>query len=113
MKERRRHKRGYFIAEVRVRSREGGTWISGATVNISEGGIGMYLKRGVEKGKEVIVKMTVLVGNKLMVTEEIPAKVRWVQPVGRHYAVGIRFTRKISKKEFPVTYRCIEIVKGH
>ena len=77
-------------------------------VNISKGGISIYTKKALRVRDRVRVRTTVAIRGKETVSEEVPGFVRWVLPLGRQFAAGIRFDKAIDKKTFPVLSRCIE-----
>jgi hypothetical protein len=111
MKERRRLRRRYLLAEVKVKPLRGGTAVRAQALNINRIGIGLYLKRALKKGTEAKVAITFQDRGRIRTTEEIKGTVRWSQGVGKNYAVGIRFDEKINKARFPVLTRCLEFSK--
>jgi hypothetical protein len=110
MKERRRLKRRYLLAEVRVKHLKEAVGISAQALNINRGGIGVYIKRH-NKGTVVTVSITFLDRGMKRTTEEIKGTVRWCQRIGKNYAAGIRFDEVINKRSFPILTRCLEFSK--
>lgn len=110
--EKRRPRRRLLLGEVQVRPSGGETWLSATVMNISRGGIGLYATERVKKGQKVAIKITYMENSKLKEAEEIPGKVRWVQPIGEHYAVGVMFEEKVTKKSFPNLNGCLAYAAG-
>jgi hypothetical protein len=111
MKERRRLKRRYLLAEVRVKHLKEAVGISAQALNINRGGIGVYLIKRYNKGAAVTVSITFLDRGMKRTTEEIKSTVRWCQRIGKNYAAGIRFDEVINKRSFPILTRCLEFSK--
>ena len=111
MAERRRLRRRYLLAEVKVKALKGSAAISAQTMNIHRGGIGLYLKKRFTKGTGVILMITFLDKGRTKVTEEVKATVRWCQRIGGNYGAGLRFEETINKENFPVLTKCLDYSK--
>ena len=109
---RRKFERRYLVAEVQLRKEEGGSRVNAMAVNISDDGIGLYTTEPLEEDEKVTVKVTVLIRGTLIVTEEVPGTVRWVEPIDRNYAAGVKFGSSIVDSEFPVLHRCLEYARA-
>jgi len=104
----RRHSRKYLIAEVKLRTLDNGKLMDAMAINISAGGIGIYTLEALKPRQKVAVKMTVLVKQTVIVSEEIPGTIRWVRSFEKNHAAGIEFSRKIDKKNYPILSKCLE-----
>lgn len=113
MEERRRLRRRYLLAEVKIKPEHSDDWIGAVLLNISRGGIGLYAMQPIKKKQRLLVKITYLERGKMTDAEEIPGVVRWVQPVGGHYGAGIMFEEKVNKKNFPILSGCLEYSKSN
>lgn len=113
MEERRKLKRRYLLAEVKIRPVKSETWINAVLLNISRGGLGLYAMEPVRKKEHVVVKITYLEHSKMKEVEEIPGTIQWVQQVGTHHGAGIMFSEKINKKNFPILSQCLEYSKSN
>ncbi|MFQ5736540.1 MAG: PilZ domain-containing protein [Thermodesulfobacteriota bacterium] len=111
-KEKRKLRRRPLLGEVRVRPSGGQEWVEALVLNISRGGIGLYASQRIRKGQKVDIRISYLEGSRLKEVEQIPGKVRWVQAIGSHLAIGIMFEEKITRKTFPVLNRCLAYAAG-
>ncbi|CAG1066169.1 hypothetical protein BAC1_01773 [uncultured bacterium] len=113
MEEKRKLRRRYMLAEVKVRPSDGQEWIDAVMLNISRGGIGLYASRPLRKKERVSIKITYMDGTRPVEAEEIPGVVSWVQPVGDKAGAGIMFDAKITRKSFPILSRCLEYARSN
>lgn len=107
MVERRRLKRRYLLAEVKVRPEGASESISAVLMNINRGGVGLYASSALKKSAKVFVIITYLEEGRPREVEEVPGIVRWVQPIGSQLAAGIMFTRRVTKTTFPLLNKCL------
>ena len=110
MKEKRRLKRRYIIAEAKIRSLKGSSWNDAMVVNINREGLALYSKKPVRPGEKVLIKITFLERKKLYTVEELSGTIRWAQLIGKNYAAGLKFDYKVNKKDLPILKRCLEYV---
>lgn len=113
MEEKRKLRRRYMLAGVKVRPALGGKWIEAVMLNISRGGIGLYSAEPLTKRAKVAVKITYMEGSTPTEAEEIPGMVSWVQPVGDKFGAGIMFEAKVNRKTFPILSRCLDYAKSN
>lgn len=113
MKQRRKLKRPYILAKVKIKPVKGGPSMEAMAINMSRGGIGVYIKRPLKKEQQVVVKLIFFDGKGFKTTEDTPAKVRWILEFGGQYAAGIRFDNLVYKKNQPALYSCLEYAKRH
>lgn len=111
MEEKRKLRRRYLLAEVKVRTQEG--LMDAVMLNISRGGIGLYASRPLKKKEKVSVRITYMEGPRPVEAEEIPGVVSWVQQVGDKVGAGIMFEAKVTRSSFPVLSRCLEYAKSN
>lgn len=111
MKEKRKSERRYLVAEVQVKKPDSGDTTYAMAVNISDEGIGLYTKKAVAVDEMILVKITVLIKGTLIVSEEIAGTVRWVEPIDKNYAAGVKFEEAITKDKFPVLSKCLDYAK--
>lgn len=111
MDERRRLRRRYLMAEVKVRPASGEKWVEAVLMNVNRSGVGLYSVGSLRKKSKVVVKIVYREGGKKVITEEIPGEVKWTAPVGGHKAAGIEFTAKVNKASFPALVKCLEYAK--
>lgn len=102
----RSSQRMYLMAEVFLQTGRGP--VPALSVNISRSGIGVYTEERLERGDEVTVTLRYISEGALKTSEDIPATVAWTAPIGKKYTAGIRFTRAISRMEFPELSRRME-----
>ena len=110
MKEKRRLKRRYIIAEAKIRSLRGSSWNDAMVVNINREGLALYSKKPVKSGEKVLIKITFLERKKLYAVEELSGTIRWAQPIGKNYAAGLKFDYKVNKRELPDNKSSLEYV---
>jgi len=110
--EKRRLRRRHLIGAVKVRPAGGDRWIEATLMNINRGGIGLYSTERIKKGQKVDIRISYLEGTKMRDVEEIPGKVRWVQPIGTHMAMGVMFEATVTKKTFPILNGCLAYAAG-
>ena len=113
MEEKRKLRRRYMLAEVKVKSSESHGWIDAVMLNISRGGIGLYASGPLKKREKVSIRITYMEGARPVEAEEIPGVVSWVQPVGDHVGAGIMFEAKVNRKTFPILSRCLEYARSN
>lgn len=113
MEERRKLKRRYMLAEVRIKTANSDHWIQAVIMNINRGGIGLYAMEPVKKKDKLTIKITYLERTRMKEVEELPGVVRWVQPIGQHYAAGISFEIHVNRKTFPILTQCLEFAKSN
>lgn len=113
MEEKRKLKRRYMLAEVKVRPLGGGKWIDAVMLNISRGGIGLYAAETLGRREKVSVKIIYMEGPNPMEAEEIPGVVSWVQPVGNRFGAGIMFEARVNRTTFPILSRCLDYAKSN
>lgn len=77
-----------FAAAV-VRNSPSSPPVEAYIVNISYGGLGMYVKKPLQGRVQTALNLSI--GKSKRVTETIWGQVTWVKPVGTSYAVGISF----------------------
>ncbi|MFQ5465345.1 MAG: PilZ domain-containing protein [Thermodesulfobacteriota bacterium] len=109
--EKRRRERRYLVAEVRIRKAVDGGAALATTVNISDDGMGLYTRKPFRVGEKVSVRITVVVKGTEVVSEEVPGTIRWVEPIDKNFAAGVRFDTSIKREDFPVLHRCLEYAK--
>ncbi|OGQ01601.1 MAG: hypothetical protein A2W38_05880 [Deltaproteobacteria bacterium RBG_19FT_COMBO_58_16] len=110
--ENRRLRRRHLIGAVKVKLSGAGTWIDATLMNINRGGIGLYSTERIKKGQKVDIRISYLEGTKMRDVEQIPGKVRWVQPIGTHVAMGVMFEASVTKKTFPILNGCLAYAAG-
>lgn len=110
MNERRRYKRFHLAGSVKIKRSKGS--VDALTLNLSLGGIGVYAKKALKTGEEVIVLIKFLRRGVLKSVEAVPGKVRWVMPIGVEFGVGIKFDKKVGKIDTPLLYECIAYARG-
>lgn len=110
--EQRRLRRRHLIGAVKVRLSGGETWTEATLMNINRGGIGLYSTEPIKKGQKVDIRISYLEGTKMREVEQIPGKVRWVQPIGTHVAMGVMFEATVTKKTFPILNGCLAYAAG-
>ncbi|HAG49741.1 MAG TPA: hypothetical protein DHU69_08380 [Deltaproteobacteria bacterium] len=108
----RRFKRQYIIAEAKIRTlKKDNLWINAMLINISKGGIGLYLKKSLKTGEKVAVKIAFLRNDKIRIVEEMPGIIKWARQIGNNYAAGIMFDEAINKKTTPRLWNCLEYAR--
>lgn len=110
--DKRKSQRQYLVAEVRLKVPGSEVPVYAMAVNISETGIGIYTNRAVELGSRIAVKITVLIKGTLIVSEEVSGSVRWVEPIDKNFAAGIRFEEAVTDESHPVLARCLEYARS-
>lgn len=113
MEEKRRLRRKYLLAGVKVRLSGALESVDAVMLNINRGGIGIYASGPLRKGAKVSVRITYINGKKPVEAEEIPGVVRWVQSVGTKFGAGVMFSSKVNKKTFPILSMCLEYAKDN
>lgn len=113
MEEKRKLRRRYMLAEVRVRPVGSGKWIEAVMLNISRGGIGLYAAEPLTRHEKVSVRITYMEGPNPTEAEEIPGVVSWVQPVGNRFGAGIEFQMTVNRKTFPILSRCLDYARSN
>lgn len=112
MAENRKHARKYLVAEVKVERRDVRSITNALAINISEEGIGLYTTEAFKPGEKVTVVITILMADSALVSEAVQGAVRWTQPLEKKFATGIKFDKKITKKDFPILSRSLEYSNG-
>mgnify|MGYP003411375369 CR=1 FL=1 len=105
MEEKRKLRRRYMLAGVKVRPSDSPAWI--------EGGIGLYAAEPLKHKGKVSIKITYMNGKDPVETEEIPGVVSWVQPVGSKFGAGVEFEAKVNGKTFPILSKCLEYARSN
>lgn len=95
------------MAAVRVKP-EKGRGINAYAINLSEGGIGVYLHKPLTKGEKFCVSIEYENGRGSITTEPMCGIVSWSCKVGSNYAAGIEFENEIDDSTYPVLQKCIE-----
>lgn len=113
MEEKRKLKRRYMLAEVKIKPSGSERWIDAVMLNISRGGIGLYAAEPLSKRARVSIKIIYMEGPNPTEAEEIPGVVSWVQPVGSRFGAGIMFDTKVNRKTFPILSRCLDYAKSN
>lgn len=113
MEEKRRLRRRYMLAEVRIRPSGSSEWIEAVLMNISKGGLGVYAMERLSPRGRVSVRITYLEKRRLTEVEEIPGVVRWVQPIGSRYAAGVMFDAKVNRATYPILSRCLDYARNN
>jgi len=85
----RKKKRVNMIAAAVVRPSPSGPPIEAYIINISHGGLGMYVKEPLDGRVQTTINLRV--GTNKRVTETVWGHVTWKKPVGLSYAIGISF----------------------
>ena len=85
----RKKKRVSMIAAAVIRPSPSGPPIEAYIINISYGGLGLYVKEPLEGRVQTAISLRVGTGKR--VTETVWGHVTWKKPVGSSYAVGISF----------------------
>ena len=111
MTEQRSTERRYLVAEVQVRKPKSGLTTYAMAVNISERGLGIYTQKPLEAKEKVTVQISFLVSGTILVTEEIPGTVTWLEPMDRNYAAGIMFDQGMDLELCPVFSKCLVLAK--
>jgi len=107
MEEKRRLRRRYLLAEVKVRPQTDDDWTDAVLMNINRGGMCLYALGSIRNKSRVVIKIIYSEGRKKLISEEIPGVVKWVVPVGGQRAAGVMFTEKVSRANFPVLSKCL------
>ncbi|MCP3678230.1 MAG: PilZ domain-containing protein [Deltaproteobacteria bacterium] len=113
MKQRRKSKRPYILAKVKIKLGGSAPSMEAVAINLSRKGIGVYTGRPLKQGSKVVIKLTFFDGKGFKTTEDAPGIVRWVLEMGGQYAAGIQFNTLILKKRQPALYACLEYAKRH
>lgn len=113
MEEKRRLRRKYLLAGVRIRFSGALESVDAVMLNINRGGIGIYASGPLKKGTKVSVRITYINGKKPVEAEEIPGVVRWVQPVGTKFGAGVMFSSKVNRNTFPILSMCLEYARDN
>ena len=113
MEEKRKLRRRYMLAGVKVRPSDSPAWIEAVMLNISKGGIGLYAAEPLKHKGKVSIKITYMNGKDPVETEEIPGVVSWVQPVGSKFGAGAEFEAKVNGKTFPILSKCLEYARSN
>ncbi|MEE8184994.1 MAG: PilZ domain-containing protein [Thermodesulfobacteriota bacterium] len=103
----RKTKRPYVLATIRIKPIRGGLEIDALTINISKNGVGLYSKKQMKKGRRVVVKVTFFDGKGMKTSEDMKGTVSWSQKLGKQFAVGIKFDESINRKNYPVLHTCL------
>lgn len=113
MEEKRKLKRRYMLAGVKVRPSDSLAWIEAVMLNISRGGIGLYANEPLKHKGKVSIKINYMNGKDPIETEEIPGVVSWVQPVGSKFGAGVEFEAKVNSRTFPILSMCLEYARSN
>jgi len=113
MEEKRKLRRKYLLAGVKLRLSGEQEFVDAVMLNINRGGIGIYASGPLRKGTKVSVRITYMNGKKPVEAEEIPGGVRWVQSFGTKFGAGVMFSSKVNKKTFPILSTCLEYARDN
>jgi c-di-GMP-binding flagellar brake protein YcgR len=107
MEEQRKNKyhRASRIGLAEVRRKSTGSKTQALTVNISDGGMGFYVREPLSG--EVEVKLFFTGKNGRQVIETLMGRTVWQKPVGSWYAVGIEFSN-LDPQKHPNTVLFLE-----
>lgn len=67
------------------------TWMEAKAINISYGGIGLYLSKRLLVGQEVLIRIAFLSANDVVEFETVAGTVRWCRAQGFGFATRIKF----------------------
>lgn len=113
MTEKRGFKRRYIIAEAKIKSLKSSSWINTMLINISRGGMAVYLRKPLKAGEKVTVKIAFIKDNELWISREINGTIRWAQQIRNNYAAGVMFDEIVNKKNFPDIWNCLEYARSN
>jgi c-di-GMP-binding flagellar brake protein YcgR len=119
MKKQRREDRPSVVASVKIKLVDGGPLMDAAAIDISRGGMGVYIKRPLEEGSKVVATLLFFDGKGYKTTEGMPGTVRWIlefggqQATGMTRMAGIQFDSLINERQQPVLHACLEYAKRH
>lgn len=85
----RKKKRISMIAAALVRPSSTGIPIEAQIINVSYGGVGIYIKEPVQGRVQIVISLKV--GPDREVAQTVWGNVIWKEPVGSSYAIGISF----------------------
>jgi hypothetical protein len=111
MKERRRLRRRYLLAEVKFKTLRGSLPVRAQCMNIHREGMGLYSKKSFRKGTRLVIAITFLDRGRTKLTEEIKATVRWTQKIGTNHGAGVKFEEAVTQDRFPVLTKCLAYSK--
>ena len=111
MKQRRKTKRPYILAKVKIKQVGGVPSMEAVAINLSRKGIGVYIKRSLKQGRKVLVQLTFFDEKGVKITEATRGTIRLILELGGQYAAGIDFDHLIRKTDQPILYSCFEQVK--
>ncbi len=94
----RKKKRITMVAAAVVRPKLLEQGIEAYIINISYGGVGLYVKEAFEGRVQVTLSLSV--GSGKRVSESVWGEVSWKKPVGVSYAIGIAF-EDLNMKDHP------------
>jgi hypothetical protein len=76
-------------------------------VNVSHGGLGMYIPKPLAEGTETILRILYSEGKSERVAESVSGTVRWCRPMGTWFGVGIEF-KYLSPREHAMLLKFLE-----
>jgi hypothetical protein len=82
--------------------------MEGYTINISRGGIGLYLSTALELNTEVSLGLRFQMDGEEKL-ESMGGMVRWIRPIGHLFAVGIQF-KDLKADRHPLTLSYVDTV---
>ena len=91
MNERRKAKRVIITAIAEVNSLEANSIQEGYVANISDKGIGVFMKQPLKLNSRVEIKMSFYTLNGIKDVERIMGKIKRVEPFSNVYSIGIEF----------------------
>jgi Tfp pilus assembly protein PilZ len=107
MENRRKHSRPTLLGKVALSlPQEEGT-MDGYTINISRGGIGIYLSRPLEMNTEADLILHFQLEDQEK-AEQIGGTVRWIKPIGDLFATGFQF-RDLRQEKHPLIFAYLEV----
>lgn len=80
-------------------------------VNVSYGGIGMYIPKKLVVGTDVTIKILYSEGRPEKLTESVSGTVRWCRPMGSWFGLGVEL-KHLNPKEHVSLIKFIEQTPG-
>lgn len=107
MENRRQSERHYLVAAVRIKP-DKGRGINASAINLSSGGIGVYLHKPLKKGEKFCVTIDYNNKDEKFTTEPMCGFVTWSCKVGTNFAAGIEFNNPVKDSDLPLLQKCLE-----
>jgi diguanylate cyclase (GGDEF)-like protein len=102
----RKYSRFPFLAPVKLIDQETKESTMAYTINISYGGLGMYIQKPIAEKQRVQVLIPLTDPNGKLREERVEGMVRWVRQIHDHYGFGIEF-EELNIKDHPLTLNFI------